>query len=120
MTRRRVVNADDFGLSPAVNRGIARAHDHGIVTSASLLVRSPAAPGAARLAAQRRRLAVGLHVDLGEWQRSDGTWVAVYEVVDTADPVAVRAEIANQLQRFRWLTGHDPTHLDSHQHVHRG
>src|SRR5437870_3779943 len=38
-----IVNADDFGLSPGVNRGIIEAHEHGIVTSASLMVRWPAA-----------------------------------------------------------------------------
>ena len=34
-----IVNADDFGLSEGVNRGIVRAHEGGIVTSASLMVR---------------------------------------------------------------------------------
>jgi len=34
-----IVNADDFGQSPGVNRGIIQAHEHGIVTSASLMVR---------------------------------------------------------------------------------
>ena len=38
MTRRLVVNADDLGLTAGVNDGILRAHEHGIVTSASLLV----------------------------------------------------------------------------------
>jgi predicted glycoside hydrolase/deacetylase ChbG (UPF0249 family) len=27
-----IVNADDFGLSPGVNRGIIKAHEHGIAT----------------------------------------------------------------------------------------
>jgi predicted glycoside hydrolase/deacetylase ChbG (UPF0249 family) len=30
----------------------------------------------------------------------------------------VRAELRAQLEEFRRLTGKDPTHLDSHQHVH--
>jgi predicted glycoside hydrolase/deacetylase ChbG (UPF0249 family) len=34
-----IVNADDFGRTPGVNRGIARAHEEGVVTSASLMVR---------------------------------------------------------------------------------
>ncbi len=34
---RLVVNADDFGLSPAISRGILRAHRDGVVTSTSLL-----------------------------------------------------------------------------------
>jgi predicted glycoside hydrolase/deacetylase ChbG (UPF0249 family) len=35
------------------------------------------------------------------------------------DKSAVAGEIARQLDRFRELTGADPTHVDSHQHVHR-
>ena len=42
-----IVNADDFGLSPGANRGIMGAHEHGIVTSASLMVRWPVAAEAA-------------------------------------------------------------------------
>src|SRR5437879_4472175 len=43
-----IVNADDFGRSPGVNRGIMSAYEHGIVTSASLMVRWPAAAEAAK------------------------------------------------------------------------
>ena len=56
-TRRLVVNADDFGLSPGVNAGIAQAHRWGIVTSASLMVWQPAAAHAAALAALKVDLA---------------------------------------------------------------
>ena len=38
-----IVNADDFGQSPGINRGVIEAHENGIVTSASLMVRWPAA-----------------------------------------------------------------------------
>ena len=56
-----------FGLSEGVNRGIIRAHEQGIVTSASLMVRYPAAAEAARYALQHPRLSVGLHLDMAEW-----------------------------------------------------
>lgn len=117
--RRLVVNADDFGLSAGVNAGVLRAHAGGIVTTTSLMVRAPAAEQAVAAARDHPRLALGLHVDLGEWVRGDDGWRAAYEVVDTADPVAVTAELERQLDRFRELTGRDPSHLDSHQHVHR-
>jgi chitin disaccharide deacetylase len=117
--RELIVNADDFGRSRGVNRGIARAHEHGVVTSASLMVRWPAAPEAARYARQRPDLSLGLHVDLGEWEYRDGTWEPAYVVVDTYDPVEVREAIAAQLAAFRDLVGRDPTHLDTHQHLHR-
>ncbi|MHB8732800.1 MAG: carbohydrate deacetylase [bacterium] len=117
--RRLIVNADDFGLSPGVNRGIIAAHEHGIVTSTSLLVRGGAAAAAAAYGRAHPRLSVGLHVDLGEWVYRDGEWVMRYEVVPAADAAAVAADIDAQLAAFRRLLGRDPTHLDSHQHVHR-
>ncbi len=114
-----VVNADDFGLSPFVNRGIVAAHERGIVTSASLMVRGRAAEDAAAYACSHRRLSTGLHVDLAEWSWRDGTWEAEYEVVDTGDTIAVEQEVERQLRVFRTLVLRDPTHLDSHQHTHR-
>jgi chitin disaccharide deacetylase len=117
--RALIVNADDFGLSPGVNAGVARTHEHGILTSASLMVRRPAAAEAAEYARDAPALSLGLHVDLGEWVHDDGAWKAVYEVVELEDAVAVEAEVRAQLDRFRALTGRDPTHLDSHQHVHK-
>jgi chitin disaccharide deacetylase len=117
--RRLIVNADDFGLTPGINRGILQAHRRGIVTSASLLVRHPAAAVAAEAAREHPRLGVGLHIDLGEWEQRNGDWQAVYEVVDTDDGAAVAAEVERQLASFRALVRSDPTHLDSHQHVHR-
>jgi len=48
--RRLIVNADDFGQSPGINRGIMEAHERGIVTSVSLMVRWPAAVEAAAYA----------------------------------------------------------------------
>lgn len=115
-----IVNADDFGLSEGVNRGIIRAHEQGIVTSASLMVRWPAADDAAAYARRRPQLSLGLHLDLGEWVYRDGEWSKLYEVVpDDGDVERVKDELCRQLRRFRVLVGRDPTHLDSHQHVHR-
>jgi chitin disaccharide deacetylase len=119
MTRSLIVNADDLGLSAGVNRGIARAHEHGIVTCASLMVRAPHATAAAEYARAHPRLSVGLHVDLGEWHYTGEAWIAAYEVVALDDAGAVRAEVDAQLARFHELVGRSPTHLDSHQHVHR-
>ena len=119
MTRHLIVNADDFGQSPSVNRGVIEAHERGIVTSASLMVRWPAAVEAATYARARPQLSVGLHVDLGEWTFRDGAWAARYEVVPLGDAARVSEELDRQLAAFRGLLGRDPTHLDSHQHVHR-
>jgi predicted glycoside hydrolase/deacetylase ChbG (UPF0249 family) len=117
--RALVVNADDFGQSSGITQGIIEAFERGIVTSASLMVRGRDAMAAAAYARQRPALSVGLHVDLGEWRCRDGKWTAAYEVAALDDSSAVASEIARQLDRFRELTGADPTHIDSHQHVHR-
>jgi len=61
-----IVNADDLGLTPGVNRGILRAFQDGIVTSASLLVTGSAFEEAVALARQNPELDVGLHLTLVE------------------------------------------------------
>lgn len=114
-----IVNADDFGLSEGVNRGIIRAHELGVVTSTSLMVRWPAAEAAARYARKHPRLSFGLHLDLAEWAYRDYEWVPRYQVVPPDDEKAVTTEVGRQLEAFHRLLGRDPTHLDSHQHVHR-
>jgi predicted glycoside hydrolase/deacetylase ChbG (UPF0249 family) len=119
MTRALIVNADDLGRSQGINRGIAAAHEHGIVTSASLMVRWPAAREAAAYARRHPDLSLGMHVDLAEWVYRDSVWEVVYEVVPADDRTRVEVEVGRQLTAFRELTGNDPTHLDSHQHVHR-
>jgi chitin disaccharide deacetylase len=117
--RSLIVNADDFGLSPGINEGIVDAHQTGILTSTSLMVRWTAAAEAAAFARALPRLSVGLHVDLAEWIYANGDWQLTYQVVPLDDVAAVSREILRQLELFRNLMHHDPTHLDSHQHVHR-
>jgi chitin disaccharide deacetylase len=113
-----IVNADDLGMSEAVNAGIAEVHERGVVTSASLMVRQGAALAAAEYAAAHPALSVGLHIDLGQWDYVNGEWMAAYERCDPDDEAAVEAECRAQLEACRRLLGRDPTHLDSHQHVH--
>jgi len=113
-----IVNADDFGQSAGVNAGIVEAHRRGIVTSASLMVRGSAAAEAVELGRDCPALSLGLHLDLGEWVFRDSAWVPRYQVVPLDDPQAIRAEMARQLASFRRMTRSQPTHVDSHQHVH--
>ena len=118
--RKVIVNADDFGLSRGVNRGIIEAHERGILTSTSFMVRQPAAEEAAEYARANPALGVGLHVDLGEWVCIRGHWMLRYEVVKIDDKFPrFLDEIRRQLDRFRALVGREPSHIDSHQHFHR-
>jgi len=102
---RLIVNADDLGLTEGVNAGILEVHARGIVTSASLMVDAPAAIDAASAARAHPNLSIGLHF------AEDRA-----EVLD--DPAALTSAFAAQLGRFRCLMGRDPTHIDSHHHVH--
>jgi len=106
-----IVNADDFGASEGINRGIVEAHTGGIVTSTSLMVTGSVVAGAVALARAHPELGIGLHLDLdGEQADPD---------LDPSDTAAVRAELARQLEVFGELMGRPPTHVDSHHHIHR-
>ncbi|MBI5442002.1 MAG: ChbG/HpnK family deacetylase [Deltaproteobacteria bacterium] len=105
-----IFNADDLGYSHGINRGILEAHERGVVTSASLMVNTPATAEGVRLARENLELSVGLHVNFtNEAQR----------LIDLDDEEACRRELWGQYRRFLDLMGQRPTHLDSHQHVHR-
>lgn len=95
-----IVNADDLGYDPEIDRGILEAHAGGLVTSATAMVDTPFAAQA--LASAPRSLGVGLHVVLAPGLA----------------PEAVGAEVRRQAERFRALRGAPPTHLDSHKHAH--
>lgn len=110
MPRFLVVNADDFGYSPGINRGILECHVHGIVTSTSCMVTGYAVEEAVAIATDHPSLSVGLHWDVfGEDERT----------FDLEDVDAVRDELTRQLARFLELFGRQPTHVDSHRHAHR-
>jgi predicted glycoside hydrolase/deacetylase ChbG (UPF0249 family) len=113
-----IVNADDFGMTKGINSGVIEAHRRGVVTSASLMVKQPAAEEAVRLAAANLQLGLGLHIDLWEWEPVNGAPQQRYARVDLDEAPAVAREIEEQLAMFVSLVGRDPDHLDSHQHVH--
>jgi predicted glycoside hydrolase/deacetylase ChbG (UPF0249 family) len=105
-----IVNADDFGASTGVNRGIVECHVNGILTSASMMVTGAAASEAASLARENPDLSVGLHWDCwGEDERE----------FDLDDEQAIRDEFSRQLEAFYTLMGQPPTHVDTHRHAHR-
>jgi chitin disaccharide deacetylase len=105
-----IFNADDYGASTGVNRGILECHNRGVVTSASLMVTGRAVGEAVSVSHDRPELAVGLHWDVwGEDERE----------FDIDDLRAVRDEFHRQLDEFYRLLGRTPTHVDSHRHAHR-
>ena len=127
------MNADDFGLSPGVTRGILEAYAAGVISSVSVLVNAPGwGHAVAALQAAGSGLGVGLHLNL----TAGAPVSAAHSLVDSrtrcfpslATLVArvltgriasadVAAECAAQLDRLR-AVGVNVTHIDSHRHVH--
>ncbi len=62
--KKLIVNADDFGRSSPINRGIIEAHQKGIVTTTSLMTTREGFDEAVQLARANPRLGIGLHLDL--------------------------------------------------------
>lgn len=106
-----IVNADDFGASRGINRAIAELNECGVVTSASLMIDMPATADAVALARKRPELGVGLHVALTDEDCSP--------VADFDNATACANAIEWQIEAFFRALGRLPTHLDSHQNVHR-
>lgn len=105
-----IFNADDFGASTGVNRGIIEAHSRGVVTSTSVMVTGRAFKEALAMSRDYPLLALGLHWDVwGEDERS----------FDLENPHSVREEFKRQLGEFQGLFGKMPTHIDSHKHAHQ-
>jgi hopanoid biosynthesis associated protein HpnK len=136
--RRLIINADDFGFTPGVNRAILEAHSQGIVTSTTLMANAPAFAEAAELAAGAPRLAVGCHVvlldgscllapqqipslttvesDAGQLARSLGRF-AMRAVTGHLDPTDIEAEARAQIRKLQ-SAGVQVTHIDTHKHAH--
>jgi predicted glycoside hydrolase/deacetylase ChbG (UPF0249 family) len=129
--RRLIVNADDFGLTAGVSRGILRAHREGLVTSTTVLASLPPQEELDGVAA-RSGLGLGLHFNL-TWGGPVSPPGSVSSLVDgdgrfarnlaalqeRARPDEVRRECEAQIEAFARRFGRAPTHLDSHHHVHR-
>lgn len=130
-----IVNADDFGLTPGVNRAIIEGHRRGIITSTTLMVNMPAFEEAVELAKSSPSLGVGLHFNItqgspvspAERVRSiidrsgnfPGTTTAL--LMRNLSGRLERSEVENELraQIERMLAaGIRPTHIDTHKHSH--
>ena len=133
-TRHLVVNADDFGISRGVNRGIVEAHRAGLVTSASLMANLPSAEDALTRAAICPDLGLGLHLTLTAGRPlsppervptlvdADGRFLVLGTLLARLSLGQVhgddlRRELTAQVE-WALRRGIRPDHLDSHHHVH--
>jgi hopanoid biosynthesis associated protein HpnK len=135
--RRLIINADDFGLTSGVNRGILQGHEHGIVTSTTLMACSEKFDEAVSLVKHTHNLSVGCHIVL-----VDGTPVlsatevssllpsngaprfrqslmtfACLAAAGRLDETQIQAEVTAQIKKLQ-ASGIQVTHVDSHKHTH--
>jgi len=132
MSKQLIVNADDYGRSEGVTRGIIRAHREGIVTSTTVMMNMPNVEDALRLAADCLDLGMGVHLVFTAWRPllppteipslvdEDGYFhsqEAILAHPQRIDADELKAELRAQIERFRSL-GREPDHLDCHHFVH--
>lgn len=128
MTRYLIVNADDFGLTPGVSRGILRAHREGILTSTTFMVNFPWAGEMADLLNEAPDLGVGIHLNITTGSPvlppeqvpslvgRNGAFVrSVWRTLTRLQPEEARAEWSAQVEKGMQLLGRTPTHLDTHR-----
>lgn len=112
--KRLIVNADDFGLDPAINRGVAQAFAKGIVTSASIMADGAAFEEAAQFGRENPRLSLGVHLAVG----GERPFIFMGRVLSgKASLSKIYNDFERQIEKCV-KSGLRPTHLDSHQHIH--
>jgi predicted glycoside hydrolase/deacetylase ChbG (UPF0249 family) len=114
--RKLVVNADDFGFTRDVNRGIVEAHRNGILTSTTLMATGAAFDDAVALARQNPALDIGVHLVLVGEPPFPITMPQLVRAV-LLGRIRVYEEMRAQIRRIL-DAGLEPTHLDTHKHTH--
>jgi chitin disaccharide deacetylase len=136
MSSRLIINADDFGLTPGINRAIKELHQAGVLTSTTLMASGPAFDDAIAIVHANPTLGVGCHIVL-----TDGVPVSPPHTIPTllgpdgktfrpslvdflqallrgkisADNI--KREALAQIQKLQ-RAGVNITHLDTHKHTH--
>jgi len=130
-----LVNADDFGRHPLINRAVGECFERGILRSATLMPGGKAFDDAVEIARSHPALGVGIHLtlvngfpvrppeDIPSLVTKDGVFLDDYTLfvkhflqrkVNLED---VRRELSAQAEKMK-KTGLTLTHIDSHQHMH--
>jgi hopanoid biosynthesis associated protein HpnK len=138
VVRRVIINADDFGLTRGVNRAIAEAHAHGVVTSSTLMALGPGFEDAVAVTRAHPSLSVGCHVMLldGALLSDKSTIPTLLAGDDRTQPAyrrlgrfvvralrgqlshrELRSEITAQITKLQ-RAGIPVSHVDTHLHTH--
>ena len=131
---RIVINADDFGYSPAVNQAVADSFAHGWISSATVMATGAAFEEACAMARDRNfDHRIGLHLDLKNAALTDDIKRCPRIYFDGAIRLSPKRGIylsgdekralAREVEA-QWQACHDngiePSHLDSHTNTHHG
>lgn len=127
-----IVNADDTGMCHAANEAVIESFDHGLITSATVMVPCPWFNEIAQVAREHPERNLGIHLcHTAEWKKyrwgpvaprdrvpglvdKEGYfWASVESVYAHADPEQALIEGRAQIRRAL-AAGIDPTHIDSH------
>ncbi len=132
MARQLIVNADDYGRTEGVTRGIIQAHCEGIVTSTTVMMNMPQVEKALELAGDYPDLGMGVHLVFTAWRPllppaeipslvdEDGYFhsqEAILSHPERIDTDELKAELRTQIEGLR-ASGREPDHLDCHHFVH--
>jgi hopanoid biosynthesis associated protein HpnK len=132
--RRLIVNADDFGFTPGVNRAIVEAHTLGIVTSSTLMANGPAFGEATQMAKASSALSVGCHIVLIDGEpvldpsrlptitrarkfRDGLKTFAARALTRRMNAGEIESEARAQIQKIQ-SAGIAVSHIDTHKHTH--
>ena len=130
-----IINADDFGISKAVNYAIMAAMDSNICTDTTLLANFDESENAANLAVSMNRTdRVGIHLNLTEgfplslkirneprFCNQEGYFhnkkLKRIALLSKSEKIAVQEELTSQIRLCRKF-GIPISHADSHNHIH--
>lgn len=132
MPLRLIINADDYGRTPEISRGIREAHLRGLVTSTTAMMNMPSVAADIKIALQETpHLGLGVHLVLTAGKpllpasqvpsliTPAGNFLKLEALVSRApslNPAEAKAEWRAQIEAFIAVAGKKPTHLDSHHH----
>lgn len=135
--RRLIINADDYGLTPGVNRAIIEAHRTGVLTSATLMANASAFDHAVQLTRSMPNFDVGCHIVLvdgfpvlhpseiptlisgerpGKFNGSLSSF-ARRAIAGRINPEQIEREAIAQISKLQ-SAGIPVSHIDTHKHLH--
>lgn len=129
MVKKFIINADDYGLCEGVSLGILKAHRDGVLTSTTCMMNMPHIKKYLEMAKDYPNLGLGVHLTItagpaltkNSFTDENGNFQSLNSYQDKK-PIVDQSELYNewkaQIEKFISITGHKPTHLDSHHHVH--